>query len=144
MPDQVIKAHSIHQEYWYIARTRCSCGGAFESIMQCLGHGPSGPADVHEIRCKSCGAQRSITFDISEFFGSAHSNLMALSEFAGGLSDERLRDKLRRMIGPPMETTLRFVLEMAETGDRPGLEYLEETIRSVREKTGTAATAEAR
>ena len=143
MPDQVIKAHSIHQEYWYIARTRCTCGETLQSIMQRVGYSPSGPADVHEVRCKSCGAQRSITFDISEFFGRAHEDLMALSEFAATLNDERLRETLQKMIGPPMETTLRFVLEMAEAGDRAGLEYLEEIIRGVREKAGATGTAEA-
>jgi len=73
MSGGAIKVWCVDQEYWYIRRLRCECGGTFERTKQTLLRGPDGDADLLETMCKKCGSQRDILFDISEFMGSDHS-----------------------------------------------------------------------
>lgn len=59
----------VAREYSVVSRLKCSCGDEkFEVKMQALCQSPEGrPYDRMDLQCKSCGTQRSISFDLPHF-----------------------------------------------------------------------------
>lgn len=133
MMGPAMKVYCVAQEYWFIRRNHCSCGGTFDTVTQFLGSGAEGPVDVIETCCKSCGAERTFIFDISEFYTAFHDS-MRLAKLASKLKDEHLREKLSKCIGTPMEVTLRFIAALAEAKDGLAIEYLEDVIRFAKQQ----------
>lgn len=66
-PDRLV-ANNVGEEYAYIRRVRCACGGSFKVEMQGLGEENGRPCDTLSAKCTSCGKARSFKFDISRFF----------------------------------------------------------------------------
>ena len=129
LDERYVKVYSVVQEYWYINRQRCTCGGKFKKESQAVGPGPDGDVDTIFTFCESCGESRVFEFSLSGF-GPTH--------FARTI---RLRLKRDTEVGQeeavdaprsPMDTTLLFIHELAEQGDRMTLEYLETIITDVR------------
>jgi hypothetical protein len=69
--DELVRAGSIGEEYAYIDALRCdNCGGEYRTIAQALMLPPGkGPVDHIELECTGCGQTRTVSFDISEFYG---------------------------------------------------------------------------
>ena len=65
MSDRLIKVHDISQEYWFMRRTACSCGGRLEKTAQMLQVHEGIPVDRVMARCDACGEMREHLFDIS-------------------------------------------------------------------------------
>lgn len=59
----------VAREYTVVTRLKCSCGAEkFEVKLQVLCQTPSGePFDRLDLKCKDCGGERSITFDLPHF-----------------------------------------------------------------------------
>jgi len=53
VPDELVKAHDIAREHWYINRIPCSCGGSSRKQMQMLQDRDGTPIDllVSQGRC---------------------------------------------------------------------------------------------
>ena len=129
LDERYVKVYSVVQEYWYINRQRCTCGGKFKKESQAVGPGPDGDVDTIFTFCESCGESRVFEFSLSGF-GPTH--------FARTI---RLRLKRDTEVGQeeavdaprsPMDTTLLFIHELAEQGDRMTLEYLETFLKDAR------------
>ena len=67
---KMLSVDSIHEEYEYIAKQRCECGGTYQVNKQTLLKSvPNGKHfDSLRARCVKCGAVRSFAFDVSELF----------------------------------------------------------------------------
>ncbi len=64
-----IPVKSVPEEYEYLRRQRCTCGGTFVLVLQALHEHEGRKFDVLNVRCGKCGASRSYTFDINSFYG---------------------------------------------------------------------------
>lgn len=135
--DETVKVHCIDQEYWFIRRTGCSCGGRLKTQMQGYALRPAGPTDVISTRCESCGRGRTFSFDIGEFSGTFQ-DAMRLSRFLAEPRseplDERLKALIVKSVSPQMETTLEYLRKLAEARDDLALQYLEEAIQHFRQQ----------
>ena len=67
---KMLSVDSIHEEYEYIAKQRCECGGTYQVNKQTLLESvPNGKHfDSLRARCVKCGAVRSFAFDVSKLF----------------------------------------------------------------------------
>lgn len=66
---EAIKVGSILEEYAFLSRQKCSCGGAFKNEAQALLEAGGKHYDRLDVRCPQCGTARSFLFDINAFFG---------------------------------------------------------------------------
>lgn len=59
----------VAREYSVVLRLKCRCGAEkYDVMLQALCQTPGGePFDRLDLRCKECGSQRSITFDLPHF-----------------------------------------------------------------------------
>ena len=64
---KIIRVNNIAEEYAYVSKQRCKCGGAFEVLGQALLVDP--PCDVLNVQCEECLKEKKFLFDISGFFG---------------------------------------------------------------------------
>ena len=128
--EESVRVYCVDQEYWYLCRSRCTCGGRFEKLLQAIGEGPSGPQDVIEAACTSCGKARTFAFDISEFYGKASEMIMDAPQ----VKDENLGRRLMEASVPRMEEALGYMRKLADSGETLALEYLEDATRHFREK----------
>ncbi len=60
---------SVAQEYAYIRRQRCPCGGRWRPVSQSLLEKGEDHFDLIKTRCENCGLEAEFLFDISSFFG---------------------------------------------------------------------------
>ena len=130
MSDEAIKVWCVDQEYWYIRRFRCACGGEYERISQALLRGPTGDADLLETQCKKCGNKRDFLFDISEFMGAGLSAKKAdiLKECCQGTSISEAYKIANQLYLSPMSVAIMFLLKLAEAKDTLSIEYLSEAV----------------
>jgi hypothetical protein len=128
--EESVRVYCVDQEYWYLRRSRCTCGGRFEKLLQVISEGPSGPQDVIEAACTSCGKARTFAFDISEFYGKATGIIMDAPQ----VKDKDLGRKSIEASAPCMEEALGYMRKLADSGETLALEYLEDAIRHFREK----------
>jgi hypothetical protein len=132
MRNEVIKARCVGQEYWFIRGNRCSCGGAFETVMQEVGPHLNTTVDRIQTVCQSCGNAKTFVFENSDFYGRFH-ELMALMD-ALSTVDEAVKQKILKMAGPPMENTVEYIVSLGEAGDLLGLDYISDAIEHARKK----------
>lgn len=66
-----IPVHSVAEEYIYLRKQRCSCGGTLRVVTQMLYERAGQHFDVLHVRCPRCGARMAYTFDISSFYDGA-------------------------------------------------------------------------
>ena len=106
MEEAFIRVHSIPQEYWYLSRTPCDCGGKLETTHQELVEKDSVPTDRLTVKCDNCGRERAFSFDVSAFVGS----------------------------GAPssMEQIVKFVNQLSNDGDVLGVDFLQEILDTAR------------
>lgn len=64
-----IKVSSVAQEYAYLAKQRCHCGGKFNRNTQALLEIGGRHYDQLSISCAECGDEKQLLFDINSFFG---------------------------------------------------------------------------
>ena len=126
MTQEIVKVHSINQEYWYMNRQKCDCGGRFEKLSQAIESSSTGDVDVIDVRCKDCSQARKYVFDISNCAGPLFD--MNMMEKIEECAEVMSPDDVARAFGPPMASALRLISELAQTGDRLGLQYLSDLI----------------
>jgi len=66
---KAIKVSSIPEEYAYLARQRCSCGGRYDRNAQGLLRIKGLMYDQLSVSCSECGNERQFLFDINSFYG---------------------------------------------------------------------------
>ena len=89
MGDEPIRVHSVPQEYWYLSRTPCDCGGKFALVHQELVGSDRGPIDRLTVECNKCGTGRVFAFDVSPFLKEGQETPLAQTvEFVNRLSNE--------------------------------------------------------
>jgi len=125
----VIKVHSVDQEYWYIRTQRCKCGGELEVWNQALLSSQDLQFDVLDTRCKHCGHETSYKFDITNFAPRAITQ-QSMEKIAMGIPAE----KVWSFIEIPMEKAVKFIFDLAQAQDKLALDYLEGAIKHAREK----------
>jgi len=132
MNEKALKVHCIDQEYWYVRRQRCACGGELEQVTQALRNGPTGEVDALTVQCKHCGAVTEYEFDISTCGGAAY--ITRVMERIRQCSKVMSTEEAVRALGPPMESALRLISDLAQQGDVLGLDYLSDAIAHARER----------
>ena len=123
----MIKVHCIGQEYWYIRKKKCECGGDFESQFQSLETREGTFVDVHRTICKKCGMGRDFVFDISSFHNPLRS-YQDLADVEAVIKKVYPEDKELMRMASPMEATLIYINHLASSGDRSALQYIAEAI----------------
>ena len=66
---QAIRIDSVEEEYRYLSRQRCSCGGGLTRDAQALLEIDGKMYDQLSVSCGKCGNQQRLLFDINSFFG---------------------------------------------------------------------------
>lgn len=64
-----IAVKSAAEEYRYLRRQRCACGGRYQLLLQLMRQQEERHFDELHARCDKCGAELDLLFDISSFFG---------------------------------------------------------------------------
>jgi hypothetical protein len=65
-----IRVASVNEEYLYLRRNHCICGGVFRPIQQSLVRiNESENYDVITVECSLCGKESVFIFDVSSFLG---------------------------------------------------------------------------
>ncbi len=133
--NQAVRVHSVSQEYWYIKRHLCICGGHFEKEMQSLIQHDGKPSDRLITKCSDCGLRREFIFDISTFYGDENFmdqlQLFKLLEQAQDI-DERMRAKLTAVLGSPVANAVNTILKCGKEDDHLALDWLESAIQYAR------------
>ena len=129
---EIIKVHCTAQEYWYIHRQHCECGGHYGKIMQALTRGPSGYVDRVTVRCKQCGGTNEYDFDVSTCGGPDY--ITRLTKKYEECSSVLSQTEIMRAFGPPMEAALGLASELADSGDELALDYLADAIAHAQSK----------
>lgn len=132
MSSQAVRVHGVSQEYWYIKRNPCTCGGQFETELQLLTDYDGKAADRLMTRCNRCGEAREFIFDISAFGPEMTVDMMRLWKLLEQVTDEETRTKLLDGMGAPVAKAVGTILECGRTGDSLALDWLEDTIRYAR------------
>lgn len=123
----LIRVHDISQEYWFIRRSSCTCGGEFKALWQRLVHGDRGAMDVVSVGCTSCGRQREFVFDISSFYMGSELGLK-LWRLLREIEDEALKERLSTVSPSPVGDAAHTIVQLAERGDVLALEWLSDVI----------------
>jgi len=131
MSDQLIIVHDVSQEYWYIGRTPCSCGGRFEKETQALQRRDGKPVDRLMTRCNTCGQSREFIFDITAFHGSI-GEMMLLSDISKSIADEGLKAKVLHAAGSPVSAAVQAIVMAAQAKDHLALDWIDDAIRHAR------------
>lgn len=67
--DEAIDVDSVAEEYEFISRQCCRCGGEFQLKRQRLLAHKDRHYDLIETQCEACHEPRDFLFDINSFFG---------------------------------------------------------------------------
>ena len=62
-----IVVNSVVEEYEYISKQHCKCGGCFERTAQAFFPVPV-EHDILTVKCMKCGFEMDFVFDISSFY----------------------------------------------------------------------------
>lgn len=65
---QWIVVGSVDEEYDYVSKQRCRCGGRLEVSQQSLRHVGDARCDVLDCRCSSCNTPKQFYFDVTALF----------------------------------------------------------------------------
>ena len=125
----LVRVHDVAQEYWYIDKSPCSCGGRFQTRMQMVSEVEGTPVDVITVACKNWGEKREYQFDISTFHGAPVTQRQsAIAELIERVDDEDLKHRLMSATEDPVVNAMHTILDLAESGDRPALDWLLDAI----------------
>jgi CheY-like chemotaxis protein/ribosomal protein S14 len=137
----MIKAHSVSQEYWYLGKQKCECGGDIKLLFQAVTVRNQAPVDIHSTRCKQCGAPREFIFDISSFY-KPYQSFRELAEVEALLKRVYPKSEVSIRMASPMEATLMFIGQLKESGDIVALEYIADAAQyAIRSATKEQASA---
>lgn len=134
MPTDPIVVHSVDQEYWYVRRQRCLCGGTLEVLGQAL-IGREGKAlDSLSARCTHCGKSLTYEFDTCEYGPAYQMQVeMKVAQYRK-MSAKEIRLAIRRSFRAPVAVALDLISSAGENGDVLALEYLSDAITLERMK----------
>lgn len=93
MSNNSIVVNSVTEEYEYISRQRCKCGGAFKVLRQNFKPVPF-EHDTLTVKCEKCAEETEFTFDVSNFFDKQGSDILF----------RKVRMRRREMDNPFLET----------------------------------------
>lgn len=135
----MVKVHCHSQEYWFVGRAQCRCGGKYDSggISQSLERRGSTFVDVLSVPCRSCGAHRAFEFDISSFYGKVDA-----SSFQKLLSDQEQLWQMYIWHELKMEALIKYLSDLADSGDKLAIAYVAEAVEHFLAKTRSAQTAD--
>jgi len=64
---KVISVNNVVEEYVYVSKQRCKCGGILQVKGQELNSFPL-PHDILKVECEKCLKKKKFLFDVSSFF----------------------------------------------------------------------------
>ena len=135
-----IKVYCIEQEYWYIRRQRCTCGGKLETgIQRLLPVGKGGYVDEIDTTCTSCGGIKVFQF---ELISCGPGYMMDFYEKISRYSKVMSEEEAFQATMPPMAKTLEFIKKLGDEGDTITLSYLEDAIKHTRNRKKDASKNE--
>lgn len=135
MTDELVAVHDVGQEYWYVDRHPCSCGGRYRMQMQILQDRGGTPVDRLITECDKCGSSHEFLFDISAFHGLEITiETMRLLELVESETDEQIKMKVLGLPGSPVAKAINTIHELGKVGDHLALDWLEDAIRHARAK----------
>ena len=125
----LVRVHDVAQEYWYIEKTPCTCGGRFQLVNQQLSRLKGKSMDVMTMACRLCGKTREFRFDISSFHGDdVTRHKAAITELAEQVDDETLKLRLVNAMEPPVVHAMQTIMDLADKGDQLALDWLLDAI----------------
>lgn len=65
--DNAISVNSVHEEYIYVSKQRCECGGMLEVVRQDFSFCPF-EHDILTTECEKCSKTKEFPFDVRSFF----------------------------------------------------------------------------
>jgi len=80
---RAIKVNSVPEEYEYMSRMKCACGGKFTPNMQMVCEREKRVYDELDIKCERCGNEHALIFDITSFFGKGPFSSLGIIEQEG-------------------------------------------------------------
>jgi len=121
--EAAIRVHCVDQEYWYVKRQKCDCGGDFKVVSQSLIAEKGCHFDSLQVSCENCAASGTFTFDISSF----HRPLLSFSKLSE--IEEKLKElysdkEVAMKMSSPMEATIGYIRHLAESNDALALAYI--------------------
>lgn len=121
------KAHCHSQEYWYLRKQQCECGGKLELGNRSLALRNQLFVDVHETRCRQCGQFKEFVFDISSFFKPFQS-FSELAKVEQVLKTVYPESEVMMRMASRMEATLMYIEQLKKSNDIDALEYIAEAV----------------
>lgn len=66
--DEPVLVSDVSQEYDYVRKQRCSCGGGYEVVSQSVSEANGKHLDRLYCKCRGCGDERTFVFDVTSVF----------------------------------------------------------------------------
>lgn len=141
--DTAILVHHVKQEYWYISKQKCPCGGQLKCGAQQLAEQDDVPVDVIQTECDQCGREEKFKFNIASFFGSSALDEQELIRQLGThVRSEALKRKLPLLSGSPVVHAINTILDLGKSGDRMALDWIADAVRHAQRESETAGSEE--
>jgi len=132
-----IIVHSVSQEYWYLAKCKCSCGGNLESRGQKLlvNQKDYKESDLLEVVCLDCGKQSDFIFDISSFSGpEIRAKQVEIIETIQRKQVGDLFQYARELTPSPVANAVKTIIDLGKQDDPLALEWISDTLDHVKEQ----------
>jgi hypothetical protein len=125
------RVHCVAQEYWYLRKQRCACGGAYDEATQTVSVVEGRDIDTLRVRCRDCGRDASFEFELSECGPTAIAEMIRKVE---RYHKAMPADEAALACAPPMERTLKYIGDLGESRDDLALQYIQDAVIAARGK----------
>ena len=131
-----IIVHDVSQEYWYIKKQKCSCGGQFNPQFQKLIVKNGKFIDLIETVCNNCKSQKDFFFDISNFHGVERLNMEAeLMEKIQKADTGELYPFVLQLTASPVAKAVDTIINLGKQGDILALERINDALNKAKDET---------
>lgn len=138
--DRNIIVHDVSQEYWYIKKQKCSCGGQFnpqgQKLLVNVKDGKS--VDLIETVCNDCKSQKDFFFDISSFHGVE--KFKKRSDLMGKMQKADMGDLCiyaNQLTLSPVAKAIDTIVNLGKQGDILALEWINDALNKAKDETET-------
>jgi hypothetical protein len=133
-----IIVHDVSQEYWYIKKQKCSCGGQFDPQGQKLLVKDGESVDLIEAVCNVCKNQKDFFFDISNFHGVERSiKQAALIEKMQKADNGDLYAFALELTLSPVGKAINTIVNLGKQGDILALDWINDALNRAKDEIQT-------
>jgi len=133
-----IIVHGVSQEYWYIKKQKCSCGGQFDPQGQRLLVKDGKSIDLIEAVCNVCKSQKDFFFDISIFHGVERSiKQAALMKKMQKADNGDLNAFALELTLSPVAKAIDTIVNLGKQGDILALDWINDALDEAKNEAET-------